>query len=179
MSGRGPAAPAAPPPSRPPIQEAAPLSRPAQGAPARLGAHVPRLLQPACWTLCVQAAEPQSSSSSGSSCGPSRSALGRRQRCSAERRRDPHRKTSATPKVKSWRPAPGSARSPTAVALRRRLSQTPQEGGGVGTGGRGGEHHAVCILGHTANAPGAGPGRNGEPRRRGGRAQGQAAPKAR
>ena len=54
-----------------------------------------------------------------------------------------------------------------------------RRGGGWGRLGRGGEHHAVCILGHTANAPGARPGRDGEPRCRGGRAQGQAAPEAR
>lgn len=135
--------------SAPPLRPPAPHSRsrsaiPAStGRPARLGAHVPRFLLPAPCTLCGQAAEPQSSSSScssGSSCGPSGSALGRRRRCSAERRRDPRRETSATPKVKSWRRAPGSARSPQPQPR----SQGGQEGRGVGAAGEG--WGAPCSL---------------------------------
>lgn len=130
------------------------------GRPARLGAHVPRLLLSAGWTLCGRAAEPQSSASFSSFCGQSGSAHGRRQRCSAERTRDPLCKTSATPKVKKlaagrW----GSARSSLLLPCVAASHQSRQEGGGVReAGGRGEEHHAVSILGHTANAPGAGPG---------------------
>lgn len=181
MSGGGPA----PPPRLRPL---APHSRSrsaitaSTGRPPRLGAHVLRFLLHGPWTLCGRAAKPQSSStyySSGSSCGPSGSALGRRRRCSAEHRRDPPGETSATPKVKSWRRAPGSARSPRPLPRVAAAAKEGKREGGGGSGGRGGEHHAVCILGHTANAPGARPGGDGEPRRRGGRAQGQAASEAR
>lgn len=148
LSCRGPAVP--PPASAPPP---APHSRSrsttlaSTARPARLGAHVPRLLPPVPWTLCGRAAEPQSSfssCSSGSSCSPSGSALGRRRRCSADRRRDPRGETSATPKVKSWRRAPGSARSPR---LLPRVAAAAKEGrreGGVGAAGEGWE--APCSL---------------------------------
>lgn len=118
------------------------------GRPARLGAHVPRLLLSSPWTLCGRAAEPQfssSSSSSGSSCGPSGSALGRRRRCSAERRRDPRRETSATPKVKSWRRAPGSERSPRPLpSVAAAAAKEDRREGGVGAAGEG--WGAPCSL---------------------------------
>lgn len=108
------------------------------GRPARLGAHVPRLLLPAGWTLCGRAAEPQSSASFSFFCGQSGSAHGRRQRCSAERTRDPLCKTSATPKVKKlaagcW----GSARSALLLPCVSASHQSRQEGGGCERSGGG------------------------------------------
>uniref|UniRef100_A0A5F9C8H0 ADAM metallopeptidase with thrombospondin type 1 motif 9 n=1 Tax=Oryctolagus cuniculus TaxID=9986 RepID=A0A5F9C8H0_RABIT len=133
-SGGGPAAPPPPPPS-PPFKK--PLRYPGQHrAPGAPRSARSALLLPARWTLCGRAAEPQSSSSSsGSSCSPSGSALGRRQRCSAERTRDPRGETSATPKVKSWRRAPGSARSPRPLPRVAATAKAGRREGGEGGGG--------------------------------------------
>lgn len=164
-----------PPAPQPPIQEAAPLSPPAQGArrasertfrafscrlPGHYAAKQPSPSPPP--PPAPPAARAAQLSAGGGVAQPSADGT-----------------LAARPQRLLKSKVGGGHQAPRALRSRSLAAKEGRRGGGWGRLGRGGEHHAVCILGHTANAPGARPGRDGEPRCRGGRAQGQAAPEAR
>lgn len=178
---RGPPHASAP---QPPIQEAAPLSPPAQGA-RRASERTFRAFS--CPLPGHYAAEQPSPSPPPPPPPPPAPPAARAAQLSAGggvAQPSADGTLAARPQRLLKSKVGGGRRAPSALRGRCLASppQPPRRTGGRGEWGRrgrGGEHHAVCILGHTANAPSAGPGRDGEPRRRGGRAQGQAAPEAR